>query len=584
MDYCIICGQTFTIGESGFKDSNNNDILKCKDCIITNLKDIGNKCNGNYHKLCKIEECQKCYDKSFASSDKVKYWSQTNIKSPRCVCKRSNFKYWFNCDQCGHTFSNDLNSITRGRWCSFCGNDQLCQLDTCQICFNKSFASVDKALYWSQINIVLPRSVFKYSNKKYWFKCDVCFHTFETQLNNISSGKWCHYCSNHKLCEDSTCQICFNKSFASSDKVQYWSLINTKLPRSIFKCSSHKYWFTCQLCSHDFDCALDTINAGTWCPYCSHHKLCDNYECMSCLKNSFALSDKAQYWSQQNILLPRQLFLNSNINMWFTCNLCCHDFNMKLSEVTKGKWCHYCSHHKLCDNNTCQLCLKNSFASSDKAQYWSTKNTAIPRQLFKSSKVKMWFDCDQCNHDFDMRLYDVNTGYWCPYCYNKTETMIYDFCKSLYQTQSQFKPDWCKNVITNRHLPYDLLLENHKLIIECDGCQHFKDMTFWSSFVTNVQSRDIYKMNKCLENGYSMLRLVQEEVYQNKFDWKAKIVKIVNSLSQQMEPNIWFYSLDETKYVNHDVLTKTIGNVNLTQIEDDDSELNNDTINLDISI
>ena len=52
----------------------------------------------------------------------------------------------------------------------------------------KSFASNEKAIYWSDKNEVKPRGVFKNSDKKYYFECD-CGHSFDCSLGNISNNK-----------------------------------------------------------------------------------------------------------------------------------------------------------------------------------------------------------------------------------------------------------------------------------------------------------------------------------------------------------------------------------------------------------
>jgi hypothetical protein len=52
----------------------------------------------NSKRLCEKENCKSCFEKSFASNEKSKYWSEKNgdIK-PRQVFKSANIKYWFDC-------------------------------------------------------------------------------------------------------------------------------------------------------------------------------------------------------------------------------------------------------------------------------------------------------------------------------------------------------------------------------------------------------------------------------------------------------------------------------------------------------
>ena len=60
------------------------------------------------------------------------------------------------------------------------------------------------------------------------------------------------------------------------------------------------------------------------------------------------------------------------------------------------------------------------------------------------------------------------------------------------------------------------------MIIELDGPQHFRQVSNWTSHEF-TQIRDVYKMNKCLEHGISMIRLAQLDVFQDKNNWKVRL-------------------------------------------------------------
>jgi len=128
---------------------------------------------------------------------------------------------------------------------------------------------------WSDRNEKRPYEVARCSNKKFYFDCDACPHEFYCSLNKISSGNWCPYCSNKKRCMEENCYLCFNNSFSSYDgltslgkmKVDCWSNINEKRPRDIAISSGKKFYFDCDVCSHEFTTGLNTIIAGSWCSY-----------------------------------------------------------------------------------------------------------------------------------------------------------------------------------------------------------------------------------------------------------------------------------------------------------------------------
>jgi Probable Zinc-ribbon domain len=68
---CVKCGHEFDIDPHKITQSNN----WCQFC--------------SNQKLCDNEYCKTCWEKSFASSSKAKYWSEKNWKNPRQVFKTS---------------------------------------------------------------------------------------------------------------------------------------------------------------------------------------------------------------------------------------------------------------------------------------------------------------------------------------------------------------------------------------------------------------------------------------------------------------------------------------------------------------
>tara|TARA_B100001250_G_scaffold413435_1_gene447569 strand:- start:906 stop:1964 length:1059 start_codon:yes stop_codon:yes gene_type:complete len=214
--------------------------------------------------------------KSFSSHPKAEFWDyERNDSLPRDVFKNSHKKYFFNCGDCEHTFCIRLNDVSqRERWCPYCANQKLCSNNTCVQCFHKSFASDPKAKFWDyEKNGKYPRDVFKNTHKKHHFNCGNCGHTFDKQLNKVSKGSWCFYCSHTKLCLDSTCEMCFKNSFASHPKAEFWDYEkNEKSPRQVFKNAHKKYYFNCD-CGNGFVTNLLNVSQnGNWCPKCATHK------------------------------------------------------------------------------------------------------------------------------------------------------------------------------------------------------------------------------------------------------------------------------------------------------------------------
>ena len=59
------------------------------------------------------------------------------------------------------------------------------------------------------------------------------------------------------------------------------------------------------------------------------------------------------------------------------------------------------------------------------------------------------------------------------------------------------------------------------IILELDGKQHFKQVGNWRTPV-KIQEIDIYKEECANDNGYSTVRIIEEDVRNNNYDWKNK--------------------------------------------------------------
>lgn len=140
----------------------------------------------------------------------------------------------------------------------------------------------------------------------------------------------------------------------------------------------------------------------------------------------------------------------------------------------------------------------------------------------------------------------VIDGNWCPKCVNKTENEVYKFL-SNYDAERSIKFNWCKNLDTNKHLPFDILLVKFNIIIEVDGPQHFFQISNWKSPQYNLL-RDNYKAKCAIENGYSLIRISQEDVRNNKIDWKTLLTE---SIKEYQSPTIIYISKDKELYSLH---------------------------------
>jgi very-short-patch-repair endonuclease/DNA-directed RNA polymerase subunit RPC12/RpoP len=190
------------------------------------------------------------------------------------------------------------------------------------------------------------------------------------------------------------------------------------------------------------------------------------------------------------------------------------------------------------------MCFNNSFASIERSKQLNDK-IINPRNLFKSTNKKFKFDCETCNKDFETQLSSVSKGIWCPYCVNKTELILFNSLKEFYITlERQFKVEWCKN---KKHLPFDFIIEERKIIIELDGKQHFEQVGKWLS-PEETMTNDLYKMKCANDNGFSVIRILQKDVYKNKYDWLSELISNIEKITYENRvQNIYMCKNNEYK-------------------------------------
>jgi hypothetical protein len=418
-------------------------------------------CFENGRTACQQEkQCKICFEKSFASCEKSKHWSDKNEIKPWQVTYGTDKKYLFKCDKSRHEFLMSPNQITnKNTWCPYpcCnvnggGGSILCLNDECEICFCASFSSNEKSKFWSDKNILKPKEVLKNSNKKFWFKCDKSNHEFEISISDVTrtKGRWCPYpcCAKPSmlLCLDEKCKICFHASFASHEKSKFWSDKNDLQPINVFKGTSKKFWFKCDKSEHEFETSLNSITTmNTWCPY----PCCNTNGNMLCIKN-------------------------------------------------------------------CNFCFNASFASHEKSKFWSNKNKSTPREFSKNSTKKFWFNCEK-DHEFEINLHNVNNKQWCSFCHIwKNQIECLQILTEI--TGKEFRQ--LRPKFLNR-LELDCYNEELKLALEYNGKQHYKYNPFFhrnnKENLIKQQERDKLKQELCDKNGIYLIIVPYWEIDKKTF-------------------------------------------------------------------
>ena len=115
-------------------------------------------------------------------------------------------------------------------------------------------------------------------------------------------------------------------------------------------------------------------------------------------------------------------------------------------------------------------------------------------------------------------------GQGCPLCINKSEGKLLKHLKSIYpQIVTQFTNEWCKK---EQLLRFDFCIPDCNIIIEVDGPQHFEQIRDWQSPEEQLIN-DKFKEKCANENGYSIIRLLQADVWYDKYDWFTELRDVI---------------------------------------------------------
>jgi hypothetical protein len=64
-----------------------------------------------------------------------------------------------------------------------------------------------------------------------------------------------------------------------------------------------------------------------------------------------------------------------------------------------------------------------------------------------------------------------------------------------------------------------------------DGGQHFKQVSNWKSPEATLQN-DKFKEKCANENGYSVIRIVQTDVWYDNYDWKTELIDMITEVAK----------------------------------------------------
>ena len=470
------------------------------------------------------------FEKSFASHEKSRFWNyeKNGDIHPKDVTKHSKKKFYFNCDKCRHIFSAVVgNIVDRNSWCPYCYNS-ICFDEFCKMCFDKSFASHEMSEYWNyneNKDIKSPRHITLSNHKKIYLNCPTCSKLLFITPAHIKEGKCCRDCGIKRSTDKRRKpveQFVEEAKQKHGDKYDYSKVdYNNIHEKVIIVCKSHG----------EFHQTPGNHLRGVNCPKCG-------IETRTAIRKKpiEQFIEEATKIHGDKYDYSDVVYINSLTKISIICPL--HGkFEQKPSVHLMDSACSICSHK--------EGGLKNRKTTEQFVEEAKQKHG----DKYDYSKVDYNYTHENvvivCNSHGEFRQKPVShlRGAGCPMCVNKTEAKMYETMKQIYPMMiRQFKQDWCKRLL---HLPFDFCIPECKIIIELDGAQHFRQIRNWSSPEEQFEN-DKYKEDCANENGYSVIRLLQEDVFYDTYDWVKELCDAIEEVkSSEGITNVYLCQNDE---------------------------------------
>lgn len=525
---------------------------------------------------------------SFASHRRATRWSDRNTIKPEDVpLYHQASKYWFKCDVCPHEFETiPYNIAKKNTWCSYCSNKKLCDAVNCSICFDKSFASSNKTKCWSNKNKVNPRTVFKSCNKKFIFNCNTCSKEFTAQLDNISNGKWCRSCGFVSMVKKQSMKLeeFLEKSAeAHGDTYDYSKVIMNGVDRNVI--------IICKIHGEFPQTPFRHYSDKSGCPHCGIIKRADS--------NRYTLDEfisKANEVHANKYDYSKVIYICSNEPVIIICKI--HgEFIQEPKSHLHGYGCKDCGYIETADKQrqtTQEFIIKATAIHGDTYDYSKVNYISSHMHITIICRIHGDFTQDPYNHlygygckrctaiycledfikeatkihgdlyDYSQCIYEKSDkcvkiicrkcgvfnqspnshlrGAGCSICLNKTESKLYEWLKTIYpNVVKEYKADWCINPLSGRCLRYDFMIPDIMTIIELDGMQHFKQVRNWDNPVYTMK-KDIFKMQRAKGKGYKIIRILQQDVYNNNNEWLNK--NLLSEINNSDRTDICISSID----------------------------------------
>lgn len=193
-------------------------------------------------------------------------------------------------------------------------------------------------------NGINPADITIGSNKKVWWKCEICGKSWQATVHNRNKGTGCPVCGLTKIGATRTKnRIKKDGCLADSNPklAEEWNYEKNKSlkPSDVHCRMDKKVWWKCKNCGSSWQASIyNRAVLGSGCIYCTQQKAIKG---VNDFKTLYPELVKEWDYEKNDYLLPETFLPGSNIKVWWKCQLG-HSWKTSINHRTNGTNCPKC--------------------------------------------------------------------------------------------------------------------------------------------------------------------------------------------------------------------------------------------------
>ena len=254
-------------------------------------------------------------------------YEKNGDKLPIHYTRGSETKVWWKCEK-GHSWRARIAERGRGQGCPICSNQKVL------VGYN-DLASTNPELIkeWDYSNnSVSPQDITSGSNKRIWWICEKCGHSWKSIVSTRVKGYGCPKCGAKRSTIGRLKTMAKNNGLFKRfpDLIKEWDFEKNKhIDITLLAASSNKFaWWKCEK-GHSYRTRICSRTLhGVGCPYCHNQKVLKGINDLQTLNPVLA-----EEWDfEKNApLTPSDVFSHASRSVWWKCPICGHSWKSKIN-------------------------------------------------------------------------------------------------------------------------------------------------------------------------------------------------------------------------------------------------------------